>query len=376
MATSASNKSLYGVAPASIVPIDTTNFTAIPTTENTVQEAIDYIDDLVVTTPTNPVPNPSFEIGTTTNATDWTEGTGFERSNEQAYLGSWSMKITATGTVYACPSTAFTVTPNTRYILRAWVYVSSYTSGSLAIDMNDVSDEITLQASLSSKPIGQWVEITSIWDSRQRTSVQLRLVTASTPTFTCYVDYISLMPTLFQPIVNQLHDFNLIQPDQMEFPVAGWAVNVVAQVTTDSNNSSETIARFDTTTEEGLGFTLKPPVGAVGIVFRLTSRPEVTPASTLTAIPKIYFMQKASNGTWSSWSAGAVFATLSFTNANGENWQYSTQTFYFTGAVSYVNTPDVELAITTGLETKFEITETGGTMINDWTLSLIEYYYI
>lgn len=360
MATSASVKLAYAPQSAGLTSVDTSTFITLTSTEDTVQEAIAAIDKLSYK-PENPVPNSSFESGTTTNASNWTEPAGVERSSTRAFVGGWSQKITATGSALVSVSDAFTVLPYTKYILRYAVYIESRTIGNVAMDMNDITGELTAQANTTI--VGSWQVVTSYWDSRDYTSIQLRCLVDNTPTLVAYFDNIELYPVgaglSAKRYVFQAVDFD--DPTNTD-----WAVNSLAPSTADTNNSALVNRAFDDTTEEGIGFSLHIPVGATDIIFDFKSRAETTPAGAVAVVPKLYVRELPDNGAVESWSAGTNMTALAFTT--NELWQYDSQTI----ALS-------TLSLVAGRYAQFELTRVGtngsDTLVGDWDLLSLEVYF-
>jgi len=88
-------------------------------------------------------PNPSFEDGNLGNAYYWVEGTGFNRSSDNAYTGQYSMKSNYTGLESYSYSTSIELEPNTNYLLSAYIY-DSLVDGQVYVDLNDTTFECEL----------------------------------------------------------------------------------------------------------------------------------------------------------------------------------------------------------------------------------------
>ena len=85
------------------------------------------------------------------------------------------------------------------------------------------------------------------------------------------------------------------------------------------------MARFNDTTEQGRGFNIYVPVGALNITFRFYYRAQTAPPATRTAGLKVYFRAITSNVATPAWS-NKVLTNLTLSNLN-TNWQLTTQTY-------------------------------------------------
>lgn len=152
--------------------------------------------------------------------------------------------------------------------------------------------------------------------------------------------------------------------DQMESPVnANWTVNALAPAAADSANNGLVVRRFDDTTEEGVGFTIKIPSTATNIIFEFSSRAETAPGASKQVRPKIYKRGIPDNAAVEAWSAGTLMTPIDIpTNAN---FQYDSQTITL-----------ATLGLTAGRVTQFELTRLGAdasdTLVGDWDLHLLK----
>ena len=152
--------------------------------------------------------------------------------------------------------------------------------------------------------------------------------------------------------------------DQLAFPNnADWAVNSLAGVAADSNNSGLTVRRFDDTDEEGVGIIIEIPAWATQIKFKLKSRAETSAGSNLDVVPRLYAREMPDNAAVESWSAGTDMTTITMGTSN-EYWQYDEQDI----ALS-------TLGLVAGRVAQFELTrdpdDGNDTLVGDWTLMLV-----
>ena len=94
---------------------------------------------------TNGVANPSFETAGSgaADALNWTEGTSHVRSSDKVHSGGWALKSSYTGAGTSTRSDPVTVTPNTTYMLSAYIWATNTTGGAY-LDMSDIPGELTL----------------------------------------------------------------------------------------------------------------------------------------------------------------------------------------------------------------------------------------
>lgn len=148
---------------------------------------------------------------------------------------------------------------------------------------------------------------------------------------------------------------------QLDYPNnSDWAVNALAAPVADSNNAGLTVARFDDTTEEGVGFEISVPTGKTNIKLSLKSRAETGPGGVVAVVPKFYNRGVPNNLAVESWTSGTLLTALSFP-VTTEFFQYDSQTFTL-----------ASLGITAGELTQFQLTRVGtdggDTLVGDWTL--------
>ena len=71
--------------------------------------------------------NPSFELGTTTDATSWTETPSFTRNGASAHGGTSSLRATAATGGVSATSASIAVQPNATYRVSGWIYRTNAT---------------------------------------------------------------------------------------------------------------------------------------------------------------------------------------------------------------------------------------------------------
>ena len=157
-----------------------------------------------------------------------------------------------------------------------------------------------------------------------------------------------------------LDAFRLFYADQLDNPInADWAVNALAPAVADSNNNGLTVRAFDDTSEEGVGFVLRVPVGATNIVLLLKARAETAPGGAVGVVPKLYVRELPDDGAIEAWSAGVDLTALAI--PTNENFQYDSQTITL-----------ASLSITAGNLVHFELTRNpaagGDDLVGDWDL--------
>jgi hypothetical protein len=149
--------------------------------------------------------------------------------------------------------------------------------------------------------------------------------------------------------------------DQLEFPInSDWTVNVHAGGGVDSNNSAFYVRRFDDTTEEGIGFTVRLPSGITNIIIDIVSRAETAPGGSRTVGLKLY--NRGLPNTVDSWTAGFTMDDIDI--PDNEQWQYDSETI----AIS-------SLSVSAGEIVQFEMTrvnpQAGTELSGDWTLLML-----
>ena len=152
--------------------------------------------------------------------------------------------------------------------------------------------------------------------------------------------------------------------DQVQLPLSSdWAVNENAAIAADSNNSGLTVARFDDSAEEGIGFILQIPDGAVNIKLTMSSRAESAPGSTATVALTLYERECPDNAAVSSWSSEHDLTDISL--PTNEHWQIDTQTI----ALS-------TLGLTAGRIHQFQLDrdtpDAADDLSGDWTLLFLK----
>ncbi len=96
-----------------------------------------------------------------------------------------------------------------------------------------------------------------------------------------------------------------------------WTVNAAAGGDQDSNDASLPVRKYDSATEEGVGFLERSPIGSLKIKLTLDLRAETAPAAARTVGLKLYARQLG--GTW----ANLVLNDLSI--PTDETWQTFSQ---------------------------------------------------
>ena len=164
---------------------------------------------------------------------------------------------------------------------------------------------------------------------------------------------------------SKLDLFHQFFADQLDNPVnADWPVNALAPAVADSNNNGLTVRAFDDVIEEGVGFILRVPPGAINIKLALKGRAETGPPAARTVGVKLYQRGIPNDAAAEAWSAGTVLTDIDIPTTN-EFFQYDAQTITL-----------ASLGITAGEMTQFELTRidpTGGTeLVGDWNLLQLE----
>ena len=143
---------------------------------------------------------------------------------------------------------------------------------------------------------------------------------------------------------------------------ANWSISALAPATVDSLNNSLTIRAFDDTTEEGVGFYLRPPSDATTITFNFVLRPQTAPGSTRNVLFRLHRRIIGVNSAVSTWSITNLTA---ISIPNNTNYQYRSQTTTLTS-----------LGITPGLVHLIELsrqgTNGGDTLAGDLNLLNLE----
>lgn len=137
----------------------------------------------------NLVTNASFEGGSGTSASSWSQGINHTRASDRPRTGGWSLKSTYSGSGTDSRTGSLAVMQNTMYVLSGWVYKSS-TTGGACIDMNDIASETQLCASQTNT----WQFLSGTWNSGAITSVVVRLVTDGNPNGSIWFDDVRFAP--------------------------------------------------------------------------------------------------------------------------------------------------------------------------------------
>ncbi len=143
------------------------------------------------------VANSSFEAGSSTNAVGWNQTTYAYRDGARAKAGAYSMKLGGYSTTVATLSNYAKVRGSTHYRLSGWIYISSYGSGNVYLDLNDGNGEgqnftdLNLQANTGT--VGSWQYVTGTFDTAASTAgVKVRCVKDGGYTTTAYFDGIEI----------------------------------------------------------------------------------------------------------------------------------------------------------------------------------------
>jgi len=125
----------------------------------------------------NFVYNPSFEVGSSEDAYNWTEGVNHSRTDSLYHSGRYSIKSNFTGSFTFTISDSINLKPNTMYVLRGWIY-NSLTRGRAYLDLNDIFEECEAN---STNGLNQWEYVSCVFTTGPATTeVRVRLVTENT----------------------------------------------------------------------------------------------------------------------------------------------------------------------------------------------------
>lgn len=112
---------------------------------------------------------------------------------------------------------------------------------------------------------------------------------------------------------------------QLDNPVTSdWAVNELAPVAADSNNSGLLVRRFDDSDEEGVGCIIDIPVDASNMSIGFFSRAETAPGSTVGVAVNMYERGIPDNGAVEAWSSEYNLNFIEF--STNENFQHDSTT--------------------------------------------------
>lgn len=256
--------------------------------------------------PENIIGNPSFEAGTGISADGWTQHSSYTRVNDRSNIGTWSMKHTGNGSVQTLNCT-ISVQPYTRYRIKIWFYKKTgEVPATSALDLNDSDGEFTINTSNS--VLDQWQTAETYYDSREHTSLTLRILTNMTTSHEMWWDDISLTPIGAGASARRYY----FQPDQMEpCNVNDWAVNNPVGVIADGDDFAVKVARFRNTESEAIGFTVPVHENSNAMVMRVEVKNANGGGGTGgNFVFQLYMRQKAHNGTWSAWTSALTVGVI------------------------------------------------------------------
>lgn len=140
---------------------------------------------------------------------------------------------------------------------------------------------------------------------------------------------------------------------------ADWAINALAPVSADTNNSSLLVRRFDDSVEEGAGCFIYIPYDASNMTISFVSRAESTPGSTVGVAVNMYERGIPDNGAVEAWSTQYNLNFIEF--PTNEYFQRDSTTIALT-----------TLGLTPGQLHQLEFTRdynvSFDTLVGDWTL--------
>lgn len=158
--------------------------------------------------------------------------------------------------------------------------------------------------------------------------------------------------------------------DQFETPNSGdWAVNSLSPADVDEDNVAFVVRAFDDTTEEGVGFSLKVPVGATKMIVSFIGRAKTAPGAAAKVGLNLYYRSIPDNAAISAWSS--VFALTDIDIPTNEYYQYDTQTINLGSGVG-------ELNLTEGTEYQLELTRNPSAtddLSGDWYLRVMRVHF-
>jgi hypothetical protein len=149
----------------------------------------------------------------------------------------------------------------------------------------------------------------------------------------------------------------LFYADQLLSPNnADWPVNALAPASADSLNNALIVRRFDDTTEEGVGFTLRTPDTAFAMRIKIKGRAQTAPVAPATVIPLLYWREVVDNAAIGAWSAAFGLTPLDI--PTNTNFQYDGEAILFS-----------TIGFTAGRTVQFELTRNpADTLTGDWCL--------
>jgi len=154
----------------------------------------------------NAITHPSFELGTVGATPDgWAfSGAGsFVKSADVAYYGDYSAKLTVAAQ-FAYPSHTLSggINLNSAQTVSAWVWVDSYTSGTLTLSVQRTDtfvEVIQVNVDTSAGKRKQWQRISATWPGSGGGTVaaRVKLQTSNPATMVVYVDAVQVEPYVY-----------------------------------------------------------------------------------------------------------------------------------------------------------------------------------
>ncbi len=157
-----------------------------------------------------------------------------------------------------------------------------------------------------------------------------------------------------------------------EAPVnADWKINAFPGLDADASNNALLVYPFDDTTEEGVGFQLRVPVGDPAgpnfMIIRFVSRAKTAPTVARGVAPKLYFRKIGNNEEIGTWSTGYELNKIDL--PTNTYYQYDEQTI-----------PLDTLSLMGGKVYQFELTRNPGSanddLVGDWYLLEMEISFL
>lgn len=140
---------------------------------------------------TNRITNPSIEVDLTGWSTLGSGGTG-ARDTSQAKVGLASLKVVTSGSTYGKQISA-TLNPGATYTISGWIYMPSYSNGTLSLDLYEsgIIDTSGIQISAANSGFVFFEETVTYPGGGSGTAL-IRFYGDGTPTFTVYLDAVQL----------------------------------------------------------------------------------------------------------------------------------------------------------------------------------------
>jgi hypothetical protein len=154
----------------------------------------------------NAVTHPSFELGTVGVTPDgWSfSGAGsFVKSADVAYYGDYSAKLTvAAQWAYPTHTLSGGINLNSAQTVSAWVWVESYTSGTLTLSVqrtDTFAEVMQVNVDTSAGKRKQWQRVSATWPGSGGGTVaaRVKLQTSNPATMTVYVDAVQVEPYVY-----------------------------------------------------------------------------------------------------------------------------------------------------------------------------------